>query len=83
MAYTEKESKKVDNNKIQYEFEKNIQQLKKAQEKNEMTSYLLAKKTGVAESTVMRFYNEDGNPTFRNVLKFCEALGLELVIKKK
>ena len=43
----------------------------------------VAEETGIARQALYKMLSSDGNPSFKNINKLLEAVGLELTIKKK
>ncbi len=43
----------------------------------------VAEETGIARQALYKMLSSEGNPSFKNINKLLEAVGLELTIKKK
>ncbi len=43
----------------------------------------VAEETGIARQALYKMLSSEGNPSFKNVNKLLEAVGLELTVKKK
>lgn len=43
----------------------------------------LAEETGIARQALYKMLSTEGNPSFKNINKLLEAVGLELTVKKK
>lgn len=43
----------------------------------------VAAETGIARQAIYKMLSENGNPSYRNIEKILDALGLEIVIREK
>jgi probable addiction module antidote protein len=43
----------------------------------------VSEESGIARQAIYKMLSSDGNPSFKNVTKLLEAIGLELTIKAK
>lgn len=43
----------------------------------------VSEETGIARQALYKMFSNDGNPSFKNISKLLEAVGLELTIKSK
>lgn len=59
------------------------EQLRQAIQKAEISRYRMAKETGVAESALSRFVNDQRSLDLGSVDRLAAYLGLELVSKRK
>lgn len=58
----------------------NLKDLKELRKQRKIKINELSKMTGISRNLITRIENDKGNPTFDNVVKIIEALGLELRI---
>ncbi len=58
-------------------------QIRRAIKKGKWTAYRLSKDTGIHHTVISRFINGERSLTLTTASKLVEALGLELVEKKK
>jgi DNA-binding phage protein len=59
--------------------EKFSDQLRRAVKRSEETRYAISQQTGIAQSILSRFVNQDSGLSIESIDKLCEFLGLRLV----
>lgn len=59
-----------------------ILSIKKEAEKKELTRYQIAKTIGVADSQIKRWLENTSEPSLSNLIALCNAVGLEIKLKK-
>jgi transcriptional regulator with XRE-family HTH domain len=58
-------------------------QLREAIEKSDMSRYRISAESGVSQAVLSRFVNGQADLTLAKAEKICEALGIDLSLKKR
>lgn len=60
-----------------------ISRIKKEAEQKELTRYQIAKRMGVAEIQLKRWFEKTNEPSLSNLVALCNAVGLHINLKKR